>query len=162
SLPLRLALLAKGVPAPRQDWPSLLAARHARLLCISTVGIQAMETMLAGWLGAGGGARGAPAGVLVAWLVMRGKLDPHARGTAERQAGMQGELATLRERAGMLEEERGQRQAELEQLRSQTGAMRDELDLARDERAQWQERAQRLPQLEQALVQEQARLEQAR
>lgn len=64
------------------------------------------------------------------------------------QAQAAGELAAAHERARAMQAELARLQALMQQQQNQAEGWRDALDLARDERAQWAERAQRVPVLE--------------
>lgn len=79
------------------------------------------------------------------WLLARGKIAASAD-QARSDAAVQ--LATVTERARALEIERDQMSASYEALKAQAEAWREALDSTRDERAQLNERAARVPALE--------------
>ena len=84
-------------------------------------------------------------GVVVTWLLMRNFI---ASAREQGRTQMQGENAAHLERIRALEEERQSNQRSNDDTKRQAQTWRDELDAARDERAQLQERAARVPQLE--------------
>lgn len=88
---------------------------------------------------------GLAVGVVVTWLLMRNFIaSAQERGRTQ----MQAENAVHLERIRALEEERQAHQRTYDDLKGQAQTWRDELDAERDERAQLQERAARVPQLE--------------
>lgn len=84
-------------------------------------------------------------GAVVAWVLTKGKV---AAAKEQGRAELAVELATANERARALEAERTQLIQAHESLKSQSAEWRDALDAARDERAQLNERASRVPTLE--------------
>jgi DNA recombination protein RmuC len=84
-------------------------------------------------------------GVAVGWLLTRGRI---AAAREQGRAELAVELATANERARALDVERAQLVQAQESLRSQAAEWREALDVARDERAQLNERASRVPTLE--------------
>ena len=80
----------------------------------------------------------------------------------EMQARAGAQIATAQERVRGLEGERVSLLGELQQLKSQAEGWREALDEARDERAQWAERATRVPTLETQLQAQEAQLLQLR
>ena len=91
-------------------------------------------------------AAGLGLGALVCWLWMRGAVVAAQAGA---RAELEGQLSTAAERARGLEAERAHLQGEHEALRRQAGAWRDQLDTATNELARLEERASRVPDLEQ-------------
>jgi DNA recombination protein RmuC len=86
-------------------------------------------------------------GAFVAWLVARSTQARSVEAAVARaQADTAGELAQVRERARLSEEERQQDQKAAAGLRAQLDASRSELDSARDEVARLGERASQLAQ----------------
>lgn len=86
-------------------------------------------------------------GALVAWLVSRNAQARAIEAAVARvQADTAGELAQVRERARLSEDERQQDQRLAAELRAQLDASRAELDAARDEVARLGERASQLSQ----------------
>lgn len=88
---------------------------------------------------------GLAVGVLITWLLTRGRI---AAAVEHGKAAVAVDLATANERARALEAERVQSIQALEALKAQGTEWREALDLARDERAQLNERASRVPTLE--------------
>ena len=84
-------------------------------------------------------------GVLLTWLLIRGKI---AAAVEQGKTAVAVDLATANERARSLEAERVQSILAQETLKAQAAEWREALDLARDERAQLNERASRVPTLE--------------
>ncbi len=84
-------------------------------------------------------------GVLLTWLLIRGKI---AAAVEQGKTAVAVDLATANERARSLEAERVQSIQAQETLKAQAAEWREALDLARDERAQLNERASRVPTLE--------------
>lgn len=84
-------------------------------------------------------------GVLLTWLLIRGKI---AAAVQQGKTAVAVDLATANERARALEAERAQLIQSQETLKAQAAEWREALDLARDERAQLNERASRVPTLE--------------
>lgn len=84
-------------------------------------------------------------GVLLTWLLIRGKI---AAAVEQGKTAVAVDLATANERARSLEAERVQSIQAQETLKGQAAEWREALDLARDERAQTNERASRVPTLE--------------
>lgn len=84
-------------------------------------------------------------GVLLTWLLIRGKI---AAAVEQGKTAVAVDLATANERARSLEAERVQSIQAQETLKAQAAEWREALDLARDERAQTNERASRVPTLE--------------
>lgn len=91
------------------------------------------------------GVIGLVVGVLLTWLLTRGRI---AAAVEQGKAAVAVDLATANERARALEAERLQLIQGQEALRVQAAEWREALDLARDERAQLNERASRVPTLE--------------
>lgn len=92
------------------------------------------------------------AGVLLGvWLSRRMTAAQVLAAAEQARAQAEIDMATARERARGLDEERQRLQGELQQLRTQAQQWRDALDQARDDRAQQAERAARVPELEAAL-----------
>ncbi len=89
--------------------------------------------------------------LLGVWLSRRATAGQVLAAAERAQAQTEVEMATARERARGLDEERQRLQGELQQLRTQAQQWRDALDQARDDRAQQAERAARVPELEAAL-----------
>ena len=87
-------------------------------------------------------------GALVCWLWMRSAVVAAQVGV---RSQLEGQLSTAAERTRGLEQEREQLRRAQEDLGRQAHAWRDELDLARDERAQLDERASRVPHLDEQL-----------
>ncbi len=85
-------------------------------------------------------------GALVCWLWMRGAVVAAQAGA---RAELEGQLSTAAERARGLEAERAHLQGEHEALRRQADAWRNQLDTATNELARLEERASRVPDLEQ-------------
>ncbi len=98
---------------------------------------------------------GGLAGAAAVWWGTRARV-------MQAQTALQIELAQLRERVRLSEQERQATTAQCEQLRRQAEAWRDALDGARDECAQLSERSLRVPQLEGEMIRlsEQCRLSQ--
>lgn len=88
-------------------------------------------------------------GVFITWLLTRSRITA---ATEQGKAGIAVELATASERARALEAERMQLNIAHEALNTQAKEWRDALDLARDERAQLNERALRVPVLEAKVI----------
>lgn len=84
-------------------------------------------------------------GVLLTWLLIRGKI---AAAVEQGKTAVAVDLATANERARSLEAERVQSIQAQGTLKAQAAEWREALDLARDERAQLNERASRVPTLE--------------
>ncbi len=84
-------------------------------------------------------------GVLLTWLLTRGRI---AAAVEQGKTAVAVDLATANERARALEAERAQLIQAQETLKAQAAEWREALDLARDERAQLNERASRVPTLE--------------
>lgn len=84
-------------------------------------------------------------GVLITWLLTRGKITAAAE---QGKAEVAVELATANERARALEADRVQFAQTQETLKAQAAEWREALDIVRDERAQLTERASRVPALE--------------
>lgn len=96
-------------------------------------------------------------GIAIAWLFAHGRIIAAAE---QGKAGVAVELATTSERVRALEAERTQLTTAHAALNVQATEWRDALDLARDERAQINERALRVPTLE-AQVNDLLRLQEA-
>jgi len=85
------------------------------------------------------------AGIFLTWIVMKARVTAASSlGKAEGQV----ELALANERVRSLEKEQEQANTNYAELKMQSATWREALDLARDERAQLNERASRVPTLE--------------
>lgn len=88
---------------------------------------------------------GVVVGLVISIVMTRGRVmaaEEHGK------AGIAVELATTAERVRSLEADKGKLEGELAALKTQADAWRESLDVARDERAQLNERASRVPVLE--------------
>jgi colicin import membrane protein len=88
-------------------------------------------------------------GVLLCWLVMRGRVSAAA---AQRKTNVQAELALAQAHSCTREEEHQRAVADYEALNRQASQWREALDLARQEQTQLAERASQLPTLEARLL----------
>ncbi|MEH3085856.1 MAG: DNA recombination protein RmuC [Xylophilus ampelinus] len=104
------------------------------------------------------------AGLALGWIAARRAARSEAESriaaaAARLQAESGAEAATARERIRGLEAERAQLLDAAAEQRRQSELLRRALELARDEKTQWAERAARLPQLEDLLADAQGRIE---
>ncbi len=88
-------------------------------------------------------------GVLITWLLTRGRITAAAE---QGKAGVAVDLAMANERARSIEAERGKLSEAHEQLQSQANGWKNELNQARDELSKLNERASRIPVLDEKLV----------
>ncbi|WP_256735004.1 DNA recombination protein RmuC [Variovorax sp. dw_954] len=109
--------------------------------------------LLAGWLFGGASARRSAQESLKE-QVDEARAQALQMATAEAEGNLRPQIAVAQERARGVEQELGTLHAEFADLRAQSDDWRDALDNVRDERAQLAERAERVPVLEQALMQE--------
>ena len=94
---------------------------------------------------------GVAIGALLAWLMSQGRTRSMVEAAVARsEATAQGELAQLRERVRAGDETKRTDHAAYEALKVEAQALRDDLDDARDETAKLNERASRVPVVEQA------------
>lgn len=88
-------------------------------------------------------------GVLITWLLTRGRITAAAE---QGKAGVAVDLAMANERARSIEAERGKLSEAHEELQSQANGWRNELNQARDELSKLNERASRIPVLDEKLA----------
>ena len=124
-------------------------------LCAATLLVLAAWAL--GWLlGAARAQRQADEALELAVTQMRSQAQ------VEMQARAGAQIATAQERVRGLEGERVSLLGELQELKAQANGWREALDDARDERAQWAERATRVPTLEAQLQAQEAQHQQLR